>query len=150
MQGNRFVAKKNQASLVRVGRHALGRGVFARVEFRRGDVIGEVTGRIIEDDGYGSDYCMDLAEGVVLEPHAPFRYLNHSCAPNCELFTWDEDDPKSCDRLWVQALRRIKPGDELTIDYAWPAEGAIPCSCLSELCRGWIVSKEEAHRVPRD
>jgi len=32
-------------------------------------------------------YCMDIGNGRVLEPHAPFRYVNHSCEPNCE-FDW--------------------------------------------------------------
>lgn len=57
------------------------------------------------------------------------RFLNHSCQPNCELFFWETDDLTPNDRLWLQALRPIEPGEELTIDYAWPADAAIRCAC---------------------
>jgi len=73
----------------------------------------------------------------------PFRYLNHSCQPNCELFSWETDDSPPHVRLCLQSLMPIEPGKELTIDYAWPADAAIPCVCGAAGCRGWIVSQEE-------
>lgn len=134
---------KKRASAVRIGRTPLGRGVFARRRFRAEQVIGIVRGQVIDDPAYTSNYCMDLGKGRSLEPAAPFRFLNHSCDPNCELFSWETDDPAPADRLWLQALRRIEPGEELTIDYAWPVEDAIPCGCGAAVCRSWIVSMEE-------
>jgi SET domain-containing protein len=72
--------------------------------------------------------------------------VNHSCDPNCELFYWfDEDSEAQEDRLWVQTIRPIKPGEELSIDYCWPADAAIPCRCGTESCRGWIVDPAERH-----
>jgi hypothetical protein len=44
-------------------------------------------------------------------------------------------------------LRTIEPGEELTIDYAWPAEAAIPCACGAAGCRCWIVAAEELRVV---
>ncbi len=37
----------------------------------------------------------------------------------------------------------VHAGEELTIDYGWPAEVAIPCLCGSRHCRGWIVDPDE-------
>lgn len=140
---------KQRAGPVRIGRTPLGRGVFARRRFRAEQVIGVIRGQVIDDPEYTSNYCMDLGEGRSLEPVAPFCYLNHSCEPNCELFSWETDEPAPLDRLWLQALRPIEPGEELTIDYAWPAEAAIPCGCGAAGCRGWIVAAEELDLLER-
>ena len=56
-------------------------------------------------------------------------------------------DPAECGPL--RAVLMHRPGDELTIDYAWEAEAAIPCLCAAENCRGWIVAIEELHHVNR-
>jgi len=45
-------------------------------------------------------------------------------------------------------LIRIAPGEQLTIDYAWPAWAAVPCACGAPECRGWIVAKENCNSVP--
>ena len=73
-----------------------------------------------------------------------FRYLNHSCEPNCE-FDWFNVDGSNGDvaPLYLIALRDIWPNEELTIDYNWPAISAIPCHCAAASCRGWIVSFDE-------
>lgn len=134
---------KQRAGAVRIGRTPLGRGIFACRRFRAEQVIGVVRGRVVNDPDYGSDYCIELGEGRGLEPAAPFRYLNHSCEPNCELFSWEADEAASLGRLWLQALRPIEPDEELTIDYAWPVDAAIPCGCGAAGCRGWIVAAEE-------
>jgi hypothetical protein len=127
-----------------------GLGVFARRAIVEDEIIGEVTGTIIHKVGYGSEYCIDLDPGRVLEPDGPFRYVNHSCDPNCEIFSWDEvDGDITPDRIWLTALRVVQPGEELTIDYAWEAEAAIPCGCGSENCRGWIVDEMELEEVLR-
>jgi SET domain-containing protein len=127
-----------------------GKGVFARRLFRKGQQIGEVSGRIIVDAKYQSRQCVELSETHVLEPAAPFRYLNHSCEPNCELFSW-RPDARGDDshRVYVLALRTIRVGEELTIDYAWKAEAAIPCLCAADNCRGWIVAADELYRLER-
>ncbi|MDR2344938.1 MAG: SET domain-containing protein-lysine N-methyltransferase, partial [Planctomycetaceae bacterium] len=45
-----------------------------------------------------------------------------------------EDDADA--EIWVETIRDIFPGEQLTIDYAWPAEKSIKCQCGSECCRG--------------
>ena len=137
---------------VRVGNSPVGLGVFAVRQFRPDEFVGPVYGRVIDDPNYGSDYAVELADRLSMEPDAPFRFLNHSCQPNCTLVVFEDDrggeDPApGGPDVWVEALGKIKPGDQLTIDYAWPAEAAIPCCCGNPNCRGWVVAEDQVHRL---
>jgi len=135
---------------LRVRTTKLGKGLFARRQFRKGQTIGEAVGKLIESEDYDSRHCVEISDNMVLEPAAPFRYLNHSCEPNCELFSWEPDeDGDESHRVFVQAMRTIRAGEELTIDYAWQADAAIPCLCSATNCRGWIVDINELHKVRR-
>ncbi len=120
----------------------LGKGLFATHSFEFDDEGGVVDGQLIDDPDYGSDYCIALDGDLSIEPGEPFRYLNHSCEPNCELVVWEYEDSPELDLL-VYTLRPIQPGEQLTIDYGWPADAAIACLCGSEECRGWIVATAE-------
>jgi hypothetical protein len=127
----------------------LGRALFATFAFEAEELLGEVVGTIIDDPDYSSDYSVDLGRSAVLEPAEPFRFLNHSCEPNCELIRWQyrRFNKRRYYRVWLQTLRTIAAGEELTIDYCWPASAAIPCSCQSSKCRGWIVNPEELDQL---
>lgn len=140
--GDERPARGARDKSVRVGATRVGKGVFARRRYPAEAVIGEIAGQIIDDPHYGSDYCMNIGDGRALEPAAPFRYVNHSCEPNCEFDFFDLSDAGQTDtrrRVFLIALQEIKPGEELTIDYNWAAASAIPCRCQSPSCRGWIV-----------
>lgn len=104
-----------------------------------------VTGEVIDDEHYSSSYCIDLGDTFSLEPGEPFRYLNHSCEPNCCLVYLEEDEPPA--EIWLETIRPIAAGDQLTIDYAWPANAAIPCGCGARRCRGWIVDPAELKQL---
>lgn len=138
---------------VRVTECELGRGVLARQVFPVDSVIGEIRGEVIDDPTYGSNYAIDLENGCTLEPCAPFRYLNHSCDPNCEFtfFEVEHDEASAPDGsarfVFLVAVKRIVTDEELTIDYNWPAESAIPCLCDAADCRGWIVAEEEVEDI---
>ena len=124
----------------------MGLGVFARKRYYYEELIGEVQGEVIDDADYSSDYCMDMGDTRALEPAAPFRYMNHSCRPNCRFHWYDvaeDGDANQQRRIFVFATEDIEVGDELTIDYAWPAEMAIVCRCGSAACRGWVVAEHE-------
>lgn len=133
----------------------VGKGLFASRNFRKGQVIGIITGTVYTDPDYGSTYCIDLGDKRSLEPGEPFRYLNHSCEPNCRMYVIEP--PKSArrgkktlpDHLQLCALRTIRPGEELLIDYAWPADAAIECLCGANQCRGWIVCPTELHKMKK-
>ena len=88
---------------------------------------------------------MELGAVGCIEPDAPFRFLNHSCQPNCSLseFEVEHDDGSSHLELWLSIATAVAPGEQLTIDYAWPAEHAIPCRCKSPGCRQWIVAADQ-------
>lgn len=124
----------------------VGTGVFAQRAFPEEAVIGEIEGELIDDPNAGGDYVLSLGDRWSLEPAAPFRFLNHSCEPNCEFDYWDIEDPitgESFPHAFLISLREIQPGEQLTIDYNWPASYAIPCKCGAASCRGWIVVEDE-------
>ncbi len=75
------------------------------------------------------------------------RWINHSCAPNCEaVMVEDEADPKNS-RVFIEAIRAIRPGEELTYDYGITlAERHTPrlkkiwaCRCGSKDCTGTML-----------
>ncbi len=66
------------------------------------------------------------------------RFINHSCAPNCQAYAFD-------DRLFIYALADIACGDELTFDYKLAPPSGIAddsdsdsyaCACGAATCRG--------------
>ena len=75
------------------------------------------------------------------------RWINHSCAPNCEaVMVEDEADPKRS-QVFIEAIRAIKPGEELTYDYGITlAERHTPrlkkiwaCRCGAKKCTGTML-----------
>jgi hypothetical protein len=133
---------------VRIKKTHVGNGVFATRPYRKDQVIGQMTGSVITDDNYDPDYVVDLGKAGVLEPAPPFRFLNHSCQPNAALIEYDAERGEN-PTMWVEALRAIQPGAQITIDYGWPADSAIPCLCGSAKCRGWVVAASELPKVLR-
>ena len=109
-------------------------------------MIGEILGTVVHSADYSSPYCYSMGDDRSLEPDAPFKFLNHSCSPNS---TFEAYDVKSASggvperRVFVLALRSIRPGDEITIDYRWPATMAIRCRCGAANCRGWVIDEED-------
>lgn len=78
------------------------------------------------------------------------RFINHSCEPNCEAV-------QEGDRIFIQAIRNIQPGVELTYDYALEREGRLPagwreryaCRCGAPNCRGTILRPRRKKRRRR-
>lgn len=72
------------------------------------------------------------------------RWINHSCAPNCEVV--DEKD-----RIFIASRRDIRPGEELTYDYnlqigerhTAAAKRAHPCFCGARRCRNTMLGEDE-------
>jgi hypothetical protein len=58
-----------------------------------------------------------------------------------------EDDADA--EIWIESIRDIMPDEELTIDYAWPADRAVKCLCGATRCRGWIVDPAERELLPQ-
>lgn len=144
---NRWMARRMKQAPIFVRQTFSGRGVFAARSFETEELVCRIDGRVVPDDGCGSEYCMDFGDRTLLEPAEPYCFLNHSCEPNCELIVWEDEEAPL--ELCLHAVREIEPGEELTIDYAWPADSAIPCECRSQLCRGWIVAEQELPYLTR-
>ena len=83
---------------------------------------------------FALDSAVDLDGNV---PWNPARYLNHSCAPNCEAEIEEG-------RIWLFALRDICAGEELTFNYGYDLVDyhEHPCYCGSPSCVGFIVAEE--------
>lgn len=107
-----------------------GRGVFAKQPIKPGTVIGDYIGKVIktaeeetyEQDGLYLMYYHDYASIFPENVDAPgIHLLNHSCAPNCWMFTYHG-------HTLFFTLRQIFPGEELTVSYLLsPDDDCNPC-----------------------
>jgi uncharacterized protein len=123
-----------------------GLGGFARTAIAKGTRILEYVGERIsasessrrcEDD---NQYIFALSPEQHLDGNVawnPARFINHSCAPNCEA-------QMENDRIWIVASRDIRPGDEITFNYGYDLESYrdYPCRCGSPDCVGYMVAEE--------
>jgi hypothetical protein len=99
-----------------VRRSRAGLGLFAVDPIPKGACIIEYTGKLLTREEYqasNSRYLFDIGPGKTLDgsPRSNrARYINHSCAPNCEPDVYKR-------RVYISALRDIEPGEELAYDY---------------------------------
>jgi len=123
-----------------------GTGGFARTDISSGTRIIEYLGeKITKQESLArceknNEYIFALSETQDLDGKVdwnPARFLNHSCAPNCEAQLEDE-------RIWVVAIRQIRAGEELTFNYSYDLESyrEHPCNCGAPGCVGYIVAEE--------
>ena len=128
-----------------------GRGVFATAPIRKGARIIEYAGRrvlwstIPEDLNEPRTYYFGLDdETKVIDPTVggnKARWINHSCDPNCEAI----EDNRG--RVFIEALRDIRAGEELSYDYRLvidvprtkEIEQESICHCGSPRCRGTLL-----------
>lgn len=144
---------KRRFQVKRSGVH--GRGVFATAPMARDERIIEYTGEVIDwpeamrrhphdpDDPHHTFY-FSLEGGRVIDAKVggnSARWINHACAPNCQA---DETDG----RVFIRALRALKPGDELFYDYGLVLDERhtaklkkqYACRCGSPRCRGTMLA----------
>lgn len=135
-----------------------GRGVFALTPITAGNVLFEYKGALLSwkeaqrryersaaEDGH--TFFFDLGDGRVIDAGQggnSARWVNHSCAPNCET-------EQKGNRVYFYALRNINPDEELFIDYRLFVEGRrtlaikklYECRCGSRQCRGTMLAPAE-------
>jgi uncharacterized protein len=78
------------------------------------------------------------------------RWINHSCEPNCE--TEESEDG----RVYIQAIRNIRAGEELLYDYGLVIDERITpalkrlfqCHCGSQQCRGTMLALKKRKASP--
>ena len=131
-----------------------GTGAFAARDIRKGTRIVEYLGQRIswrtadkryDDDSMGRHhtFLFTVDDKVVIDGAVrgnAARFLNHSCDGNCEAI----DDRK---RIYIEARRAIKAGDELLYDYGYERtdehtaedEKLYACRCGAAKCRGTIL-----------
>jgi uncharacterized protein len=124
-------------------------GCYSTTAVRRGTRVAEYTGpRLSKDEADAANedspitYLFGLGDGtVVIDGHCMAMFINHSCDPNCET-----EEIKG--RVWIRAIRKIEPGEEITYDYCLYDGGddEATCNCGAAKCRGTMYSAEEIRR----
>jgi hypothetical protein len=79
------------------------------------------------------------------------RFINHACEPNCEIVVERK-------RVFIEARRDMRAGEEITYDYALEREGdddeeterRFACRCGASTCRGtMLIAKKGSKGRPR-
>ena len=137
-----------------------GDGVFATRALPRGATLGVYTGRRYtakqaeaRDWDDRLTYLFALSDGSVIdgaEGGNATRHLNHACRPNCCAI--EHDDATSGLSISIETLRKIKPGEELFIDYTLQIDasddpGNYPCRCGLTACRGTMAELRADRRA---
>lgn len=134
-----------------------GKGVFAVAPIAKGALIIEYKGEIIpwkealrrhphDPEQPNHTFYFHLEGGDVIDGAVDgnaARWINHACDPNCEA----EEDGR---RIFIHALRNIKPGEELFFDYRLVLDERYTpklkkeyaCWCGSKHCRGTMLGKK--------
>ena len=132
-----------------------GRGVFATRTIRKGSDIIEYRGRRIsmdeadnlpdsDPDNPFHTFLFELNDGRVIDAGVrgnAARWINHSCRPNC--VPYEDDDG----RVFIEAKRTIRAGEELSYDYRLNVPGRrtakmladYACRCGAPRCRGTML-----------
>ena len=138
-----------------------GNGVFAAAPIRKGERVIEYKGRRRTHEEVDNDVGGDVDSGhtVLFTLNDDWvidasyegndaRWINHSCDPNCEaLIEEDEGGDSRKDRVFIEAIRDIRPGEELSYNYGITlAERHTPrlkkiwaCLCGSPKCTGTML-----------
>jgi hypothetical protein len=135
-----------------------GRGVFALTQIPKKSRIIEYKGELISDAEADRRYSrlhensphtmlFSVDGGLVIDATrrgSAARWINHSCAANCEI---EEENS----RVFIEARRDIRPGEELTYDYnlqigerhTRAAKREHACFCGARRCRGTMLGEEK-------
>jgi SET domain-containing protein len=136
-----------------------GKGVFALESLSRGTRVIEYLGERVShreaDRRYGDKSANDnhtvlfvVDSRTVIDAGVngnEARFVNHACEPNCESVIEDR-------RVFIEAVRPIRPGEELTYDYQIQRDDDDPpdvdeifaCRCGFAGCRGTMLWSEPA------
>jgi SET domain-containing protein len=155
MSGAGCAAAAEAAPLIEVRQSPLhGRGVFAAQRIARGtrviEYLGERLSHAEADRRYEHRAVADNHTFLfIVDAHTVIdagvggneaRFVNHSCRPNCQSLIVSR-------RVFIDALRAIEPGEELTYDYQIRREVDDPpdidaifaCRCGAAGCRGTML-----------
>jgi len=135
-----------------------GHGLFVEEDVKAGEFVMEYCGEVLHEEAYAERkqryqeegrthyYFMTLSSSETIDATLrgnEGRFLNHSCAPNCETQKWMVRGEL---RIGIFATRDVAAGEELTIDYKFERFGERPsrCYCMAGACCGWIGGAKAA------
>lgn len=145
--GQPFVVKNSRIA---------GRGGFATRDILKGERIieylGERVTHAVADARYDDHanakhhtFLFAVSRQTVIDAAVDgndARFLNHSCDANCEAVI-------ERSRVFIDAIKPIRKGEELTYDYAFTRDGTetdeeeftlYGCRCGTKKCRGTILA----------
>ena len=108
----------NYRPAVKIGNGIEGEGLFAAESISKGQLIVEYTGERVDDaesERRGGRYLFEVKKNLVIDgthPSHTARYINHACNPNAEA-----EHEVTEDRVYIRAIRKIRPDEEITINY---------------------------------
>jgi len=143
-----------------------GNGVFAVAPIAKGEQVIEYKGTLMThaeaDELYGDGgetghtFLFTLNDEYLIDANRKgntARWINHSCAPNCQALMEESSsgDPRK-DKVVIETIRRIKPGDELTYDYGivldMPYTASLKklwrCLCGAPNCSGTLLKPKRS------
>ncbi len=145
-----------------------GNGVFAATDIPAGVRLIQYKGKLLTHaqsdrlypDGAdtGHTFLFVLNDSYVLDANQggnSARWINHSCDPNCEaVLVEDESGDPRRDRVFIESIRPIARGEELTYNYGivldvphTPAMKRIwACRCGSANCTGTILQPKRRRK----
>lgn len=121
------------ASVIVKGSRLEGKGIFAARDLKKGEVAFRFVGKTV-DWQHCDHRSLQVGKNEFIRP-APGAlpgWLNHSCEPNCSVRG----------RNAITALRAIKAGEEITIDYSFTdsmPNWDMRCLCGTKGCRKRLV-----------
>jgi SET domain-containing protein len=142
--GRRYIVRRSKIH---------GRGVFALTDIPKGTRLMEYLGDREADRRYAAEHehsphtmLFAVDDKVVIDATRrgnSARYINHSCAPNCEAI--EEEG-----RIFIETIRSVPAGGELTYDYNLVLEErhtpavkrAHACFCGVRKCRGTLLGSK--------
>jgi uncharacterized protein len=138
-----------------------GNGVFAAVEIALGEQVIEYRGERISSERaaalygnnseHGHTFLFTLNDKFLVDGGVngnAARWINHSCAPNLEAVLYvNKNYEEEKDKLFLEALRPIGVGEELTFDYGIRLEQrhsarlkkVWACRCGAPECTGTML-----------
>ena len=137
----------------RIGRSRTGFGLFATRPIKKNSRIVEYKGPLLTTkaankiEANGNRYLYEINSRWTIDgtPRSNIaRYANHSCNPNADSYNVKL-------RVFIRALRNIKPGEEIVYDYGTDylknVIGRSNCKCSR--CRGRRARRAAELRLKR-
>ncbi len=151
----KMAARRPRTPLIEVRYSPIhGHGVFALRRIRKGTVILEYLGDRVTHEQADARYekkhprdnhtfLFTVDAKTVIDAGVngnEARYVNHGCDPNCQSITRNR-------RIFIAAIRTIRPGEELAYDYQIQRDEDDPpdveeifaCRCGAQNCRGSML-----------